>query len=197
MKSFLFLVCASLLLLMTGCASVTPHRTTQAVLPAAQESVQQPSVVVPTQSPTVVTEAPVAPLTMPYSTADVECVAQAMYREARGEGDRGQFAVGYVVMNRKNSKDFPSTVCGVVYQGKREHMCQFSWVCKKDPKIDWKNYDHTKDLAKLVLLGVAPNPIGHRRYFRGVNERVRYRRRLASQVRVEHQMFYDYVASVP
>ncbi len=60
------------------------------------------------------------------------CLATAIYHEARGEGIRGQFAVAEVVLNRVASRQFPGTICGVVYQGVRPGRlggCQFSFAC--------------------------------------------------------------------
>ncbi len=51
---------------------------------------------------------------MPSRDRDVDCLAQAVYYEARGEGDDGQAAVAQVVLNRSRIASFPATVCGVV-----------------------------------------------------------------------------------
>ena len=40
-----------------------------------------------------------------------DCLALAIYWEARGEGTRGMLAVGWTVLNRVSSRDFPSTPC--------------------------------------------------------------------------------------
>ncbi len=52
-----------------------------------------------------------------------QCIADAIYHEARGESFEGMLAVANVIVNRIKSKDFPNTACGVVYQRK-----QFSWT---------------------------------------------------------------------
>lgn len=61
-----------------------------------------------------------------------QCLATAIYHEARGESIRGQFAVAEVVLNRKESAGFPQTVCGVVNQ-KGGGSCQFSFTCDGRP----------------------------------------------------------------
>lgn len=58
-----------------------------------------------------------------------ECLALAMYFEARAEGREGMRAVGHVVLNRRADPRFPDTVCGVVQQGGARRGCQFSWYC--------------------------------------------------------------------
>jgi spore germination cell wall hydrolase CwlJ-like protein len=55
--------------------------------------------------------------------AEQECLANAVYFEARGEPLEGQLAVAEVVMNRAASGRYPSTLCAVV----RQHA-QFSFV---------------------------------------------------------------------
>jgi spore germination cell wall hydrolase CwlJ-like protein len=52
-----------------------------------------------------------------------DCLASAVYFEARGEVLEGQLAVAEVVMNRAASGKYPATICGVV-----EQPWQFSFV---------------------------------------------------------------------
>lgn len=64
------------------------------------------------------------------------CLTQAIYHEARGESDQGQWAVANVIINRAMSKKFPPTLCGVVFQNADQgyHHCQFTFAC--DGKSD-------------------------------------------------------------
>ncbi|HYD11700.1 MAG TPA: cell wall hydrolase [Allosphingosinicella sp.] len=55
--------------------------------------------------------------------AEEDCLANAVYFEARGESLEGQLAVAEVVMNRARSGRYPTTWCGVVVQ-----RAQFSFV---------------------------------------------------------------------
>jgi len=58
------------------------------------------------------------------------CLATAIYFEARGESQLGQKAVAEVVLARTRAPDRPKTICGVVYEGsKRSTGCQFSFTC--------------------------------------------------------------------
>ncbi|WP_375396952.1 cell wall hydrolase [uncultured Sphingomonas sp.] len=58
------------------------------------------------------------------------CLATAIYYEAASESDEGQRAVAQVILNRVRHPAFPSTVCGVIYQGsERGSGCQFSYAC--------------------------------------------------------------------
>ena len=58
-------------------------------------------------------------------SAEMECLAGAIYFEARGEPLKGQLAVAEVIINRSQSRQFPGTYCGVVRQ-----PGQFSFVRK-------------------------------------------------------------------
>lgn len=63
-------------------------------------------------------------------SAALRCLTQAVYYEAASEKDEGQAAVAQVVLNRLRHPAFPSTICGVVYQGsERVTGCQFSFTC--------------------------------------------------------------------
>jgi hypothetical protein len=60
----------------------------------------------------------------------VECLTEAIFYEAAVEGDVGQRAVAQVILNRVRHPAFPSSVCGVVYQGSQLRTgCQFSFTC--------------------------------------------------------------------
>lgn len=89
----------------------------------------------------------------------VDCVAEAIYFEARGEPLVGQLAVANVINNRVKSSKFPDTYCDVVYQAKRingkivKNKCAFSFYCDgKVEKIeDKKAYKLAKNIAKLSM----------------------------------------------
>jgi hypothetical protein len=57
------------------------------------------------------------------------CLTQAIYYEAGFEPVPGRRAVAQVVLNRLRHPAFPKSICGVVYQGARAPVCQFSFVC--------------------------------------------------------------------
>ena len=47
------------------------------------------------------------------------CIANALYLETRSEPEEGIRAVMSVIYNRKNTKGYPSTFCGVILQDKQ------------------------------------------------------------------------------
>lgn len=66
-----------------------------------------------------------------HANAERDCLAQAIYHEARGESETGQLAVANVIVNRARSGRFPDTLCGVIYQNadKGLYRCQFTFAC--------------------------------------------------------------------
>ena len=67
----------------------------------------------------------------------VECLAENIYHEAKGESVGGQMAVAIVTMNRLGSDIFPSNVCEVIQQ-RTSKVCQFSWYCNKKKRNYFK-----------------------------------------------------------
>jgi len=57
------------------------------------------------------------------------CLTQAIYYEAGYEPEAGKRAVAQVVLNRVRHPAYPNSVCGVVYQGSNQRVCQFSFTC--------------------------------------------------------------------
>ncbi len=106
---------------------------TPAVDSAAQENEAQGEQAAPTPSEPEPTEKEITAKSLKelvgkignasLDTKDLECLAGAVYFEARGEPLDGQLAVAKVVMNRAQSRQFPSSYCGVVTQ-----RSQFSFV---------------------------------------------------------------------
>jgi spore germination cell wall hydrolase CwlJ-like protein len=91
-----------------------------------------------------------------FSEKEQQCLANAIYFEARGESTRGQAAVAQVVLNRVRNPAYPKTVCGVVYQNDNwRNRCQFSFACDgiKDRVSSPWHYRKAKDIAMAVTAG--------------------------------------------
>jgi spore germination cell wall hydrolase CwlJ-like protein len=85
---------------------------------------------------------------------EIDCLAKAVYYEARSEDSTGQMAVAEVVMNRVRDPRFPKTVCDVVYQGHyRDTGCQFTFTC--DGSLRHIPVGGAWEQAKAVALNVA------------------------------------------
>jgi spore germination cell wall hydrolase CwlJ-like protein len=64
---------------------------------------------------------------------DLQCLAENIYFEARGEPLAGQYAVAEVTLNRTHARNFPRTICAVVHETRwdpvrRRHVADFSWT---------------------------------------------------------------------
>jgi hypothetical protein len=85
-----------------------------------------------------------------------ECLAEAVYFEARGEPIPGQVAVAEVILNRVDSHRYPDTICGVVNQGTgRIHACQFSYTCDGIPEVidEVGPWNTAGKIARLLIDG--------------------------------------------
>jgi len=133
------------------------------------------------------------------------CMATNIYHEARNESEIGQRAVAFVVLNRVNSPDYPSTVCDVVYEAEtrphwktgkpvpRRNRCQFSWYCdgKSDVIKEKDKYDQAFDIARDVMrsYGEVFDPTGGSTYYHAnyVNPNWKHLKRV---VRIDTHIFY-------
>lgn len=101
-------------------------------------------------------------------TRALNCLAQAVYYEAAGEGVDGGRAVAQVVLNRLHHPGFPSTVCGVVYQGSdRPTGCQFSFTCDGSMEripVPWL-WTRSKQIADEALKGHVFAAVGHATHY--------------------------------
>lgn len=83
-------------------------------------------------------------------TDQANCIAVAVYHEARGESLEGQLAVARVIMNRAASGKYPTSWCGVVKQ-----PWQFSFVRNgRFPSVDEGSAAWRKALG-ITRLAVA------------------------------------------
>ena len=83
------------------------------------------------------------------------CLATAVYFEARGESVEGQLAVARVVMNRAASGRYPPDWCSVVKQ-----PAQFSFVRHGEfPWIDTNStaWARAQGIARLAMANVVPS----------------------------------------
>jgi spore germination cell wall hydrolase CwlJ-like protein len=88
---------------------------------------------------------------VPASADALDCLARNIYYEARGETEQGQLAVAWVTMNRVASRDYPRTVCGVVYDTR--HGIQFSWTVARNRAPHGADWQQAQRIARGVLNG--------------------------------------------
>lgn len=78
------------------------------------------------------------------------CLAKNIYYEARGEGERGMYAVAQVTINRLKLGYWGNTICRVVYA-----RAQFSWTLDRDLKEPaGKMWEESIRIADNVLNGI-------------------------------------------
>ena len=92
-----------------------------------------------------------------------DCLAAAIFYEAGAEKLSGQMAVAQVVLNRARHPAYPSSVCGVVFQGQeRRTGCQFTFTCdgslaRRPSPAAWSGY---RQLAQSMLKGLVHPGVG-------------------------------------
>ena len=97
---------------------------------------------------------------------EAACLAEAIYFESGNQSDGGRLAVGHVVLNRVEMREYPDTICGVVHDAQWEenwkghmvpvlHKCQFSYYCDGKPETieDSKTWNESLMLAALLVNG--------------------------------------------
>ena len=89
-----------------------------------------------------------APVTVIPQNLKLECLTANIYYEARGEPLAGKLAVALVTLNRVKSKNYPNSICEVVYQKR-----QFSWTNKiPTKKINPKLWQQASEIAVKAYL---------------------------------------------
>lgn len=87
-----------------------------------------------------------------YNVAqELNCIAQNVYYEARGEPIEGQLAVANVTLNRAEDGRWPSSACDVVHQPN-----QFSWVSHKQKRPEGQEWTIAQVVAITVY--ILPDP---------------------------------------
>ncbi len=124
-------------------------------------------------------------------TAELDCLARAVYFEARGESIKGQAAVAEVVMNRADSPRFPNSVCGVVNQG-GDGGCQFSFTCDghKDKIADRRSWYVAEKIASAYIAGAPRGLTDGATYFHTPSVRPSWSHRFTMTARIGSHFFY-------
>jgi spore germination cell wall hydrolase CwlJ-like protein len=120
------------------------------------------------------------------------CMTQAVYYEAGFEPLEGRRAVAQVVINRMRHPAFPKSVCGVVYQGSRDPVCQFSFVCdgslyRRPALAAWKEAER---IAAAALDGYVDQAVGAATHYHANYVAPYWAPRLAKIVQIGAHIFY-------
>jgi hypothetical protein len=102
-------------------------------------------------------------------TLSLQCLAEAIYYEARSESEDGQRAVAQVVLNRVRHPAYPGSVCGVVYQGpmRAGGGCQFTFTCDGSLAVSpsGEGWLRARRVAAAALAGSVYAPVGHATHY--------------------------------
>ena len=134
-------------------------------------------------------------ISLPKGDAQWQCLAEAIYFEARGESLAGQVAVAEVILNRVDSPNYPGTVCGVVKQGQeRRTGCQFSFMCDGKPEVvrDPDAFNRAGVIAHLLMEGRPRILTGNATHFHTRAVSPSWSRRLVRTARIGAHIFYRY-----
>jgi spore germination cell wall hydrolase CwlJ-like protein len=121
-------------------------------------------------------------------TADAqhECLAGAVYFEAKGEPLHGQLSVAEVILNRARSGRFPASACGVVKQRGQFSFIRggrFPAIARTSPA--WKR---AVAIAYIAVRNLADGPAPKALFFHA--KRVSPRWRLTRVAAVGNHIFY-------
>lgn len=123
--------------------------------------------------------------------AEWQCLAEALYFEARGESVAGQFAVAEVILNRRDSALYPRTVCGVVKQG-NGRACQFSYACdgQSERMSERGAFLQVGKIARLMLDGAPRALTDGATHFHTRAVRPAWARRFPQTAKIGAHLFY-------
>jgi hypothetical protein len=123
------------------------------------------------------------------SDREMECLANAVYFEARSEPIEGQLAVAEVVMNRAASGRYPTDLCSVITQ-----KAQFSFIRKgRFPHADrsseaWRKAVAISSIARQKLAGNLPSSV---LWYHATYVSPKWGKRLTKQTQIGLHIFYS------
>lgn len=128
-----------------------------------------------------------------YSSA-LKCLTQAVYYEAANEPLQGKRGVAQVVLNRLRHPAYPDSVCGVVYEGVNQRVCQFSFTCdgsllRKPMAPQWQE---SRRVAEAALAGQVETSVGSATHYHADYVLPRWAYTLAKINKIGVHVFYRF-----
>lgn len=121
-------------------------------------------------------------------SADLKCLAQAVYFEARGEPIEGQLAVAEVVINRARSGLYPDNYCDVVTQ-----PAQFSFVRRgRIPEADETSaaWQRAEAIAEIAQQNLWQSKASDALYFHATYVRPSWAHQKVQLAQIDTHVFY-------
>lgn len=143
----------------------------------------------------VTTMAQINALPRANGNSEWRCLTEALYFEARGEKLQGQFAVAEVILNRRDSRKFPRSVCAVIGQGTtsgKKYACQFSYKCDGRAEVfsEGKAYVQVGKVARLMLDGKPRTLTKGATFYHSRSVRPSWSRKFHRTAKVGRHYFY-------
>lgn len=117
---------------------------------------------------------------------ELECLAGAIFFEAKGESLAGQLAVGRVIIARSQSGRFPASYCGVVYQ-----PSQFSFIRGRSmPAINRSGHQWQNAVRVAVIAdqGTWKSPVEGAMFFHAAHVSPRWGK--SRMAKIDGHIFY-------
>jgi spore germination cell wall hydrolase CwlJ-like protein len=131
------------------------------------------------------------------SSADVRCLADNIYHEARNQTDKGQLGVAFVTIKRSTDPSFPPTICKVVHS-----KAAFSWTLKDKEKPKVKPSVGAKAVEQQALLKAhiiarealsnpALNPVGNAEFYHHKSVKPKWAKQMQVAAVIGPHIFYN------
>jgi spore germination cell wall hydrolase CwlJ-like protein len=127
---------------------------------------------------------------------DLQCLAENIYFEARGEPLEGQYAVAEVTLNRTQTRNFPHTICAVVHEtrwdpSRRRHVADFSWteLGVRSPE-DGPAWKQAMAVANAVYDDLHPPLVPGALYYHASSVRPEWSRNRHAVATIGNHIFY-------
>ena len=114
---------------------------------------------------------------------DLDCLAQTVYYESRGEPRAGQEAVSHVVVNR--ARVWKKPICAIVFQ-----PSQFSWTRQAVRSPFGNSWITAQHIAKNTLENNSNDPTGGAMYFHNLSVNPSWARTKRFLVQIGNHKFY-------
>ena len=121
--------------------------------------------------------------------AAAACLSLALYHEARGEPLLGQLMVAKVIVNRMESRRWPSSMCNVITQDRQFSFYRKNNTPKPRDEVAWAK---AQELATQIIDDPKILPYTVADHYHTVDVHPVWRRKLHRVVRIGHHVFYSY-----